>query len=86
MPARAGMVFNINVGLADLKNEAAEDAAGRTYSLLVGDIVQVGQVRGKEMRGWRGGGINNEVILKSTKVQTLGRIWRKYGLKTPFHA
>ena len=25
-------------------------------------------------------------IMKSTKVQTLGGIWRKYGLKTPFHA
>lgn len=48
MPVRQGMVFNVNVGFAGLSNPSAEDAAGRTYSLFVGDTVQVGEVRGEE--------------------------------------
>ena len=45
MPARKGMLFNVNIGLADLTNPQAEDAAGRTYSLFLGDTVLVTEVR-----------------------------------------
>ena len=39
------MVLCVNVGLADLTNPRAEDDAGRTYSLFIGDTVLVGEVR-----------------------------------------
>lgn len=41
LPARKGMLFNVNIGLADLTNPQAEDAAARTYSLFLGDTVLV---------------------------------------------
>lgn len=46
MPARKGMLFNVNIGLADLTNPQADDTAGRTYSLFLGDTVLVTEVRG----------------------------------------
>ncbi|XP_014676790.1 PREDICTED: FACT complex subunit SPT16-like [Priapulus caudatus] len=39
---RRGMVFNVNVGLAGLKNEGATDKHAQTYALFVGDTVVVG--------------------------------------------
>ena len=44
MPVRKGMLFNVNVGLSDLTNTEAEDAAGKTYSLFIGDTVLVSEV------------------------------------------
>ena len=41
---REGMVFNINIGLADLSNPHSEDEAGKNYSLFIGDTVLVGEV------------------------------------------
>lgn len=38
------MIFNINIGFADLDNESAKDAAGKTVALFVGDTVVVGDV------------------------------------------
>ncbi|XP_064071632.1 FACT complex subunit spt16 isoform X2 [Vanessa tameamea] len=39
--ARKGMVFNINIGLANLSNSAATEKEGKTYALFVGDTVLV---------------------------------------------
>lgn len=39
------MLFNVNIGLADLTNAQADDAAGKTYSLFLGDTVLVSEVR-----------------------------------------
>lgn len=39
--AKAGMVFNVAIGLSDLKNEAATDAEGRIYALFIADTVLV---------------------------------------------
>ena len=69
--AQKGMVFNVNVGFAGLSNPLADDQAGRSYALFVGDTVLVGEVgrdlgvecgRGAGGRGgilegyWRGAG------------------------------
>ena len=42
--AQKGMVFNVNVGFAGLSNPLADDQAGRSYALFVGDTVLVGEV------------------------------------------
>ena len=47
----SGMVFNVNLGFAGLSNRAAEDSAGKTYALFVGDTVLVGEVGGVEWVG-----------------------------------
>lgn len=39
-----GMTFNCHIGLSDLKNEAAEDDAGKRYALFLGDTVIVNEV------------------------------------------
>jgi len=39
-----GMTFTVNVGLSNLKNDAATDDAGKTYALFLGDTVLVGDV------------------------------------------
>lgn len=39
--ARAGMVFNMAIGLSDLKNESAADPEGRIYALFIADTVLV---------------------------------------------
>ena len=39
-----GMVFNINVGFADLANPDAKDDEGKKYSLFLGDTVLVNEV------------------------------------------
>ncbi|OWR42080.1 FACT complex subunit spt16 isoform X2 [Danaus plexippus] len=39
--AKKGMVFNINIGLANLTNSAATDKEGKTYALFIGDTVLV---------------------------------------------
>ncbi len=44
LPARKGMIFNINLGFAGLSNPTAEDRAGRSYALFLGDTVLVGEV------------------------------------------
>ncbi|XP_063216502.1 FACT complex subunit spt16 isoform X2 [Bacillus rossius redtenbacheri] len=41
--ARKGMVFNLNVGLADLTNKESQDAQGKVYALFVGDTVYVNE-------------------------------------------
>lgn len=41
--AKKGMVFNINIGLANLTNSAATDKEGKTYALYVGDTVLVNE-------------------------------------------
>jgi hypothetical protein len=38
---KAGMVFNVMVGLAELDNPDADDAKGKTYALCVADTVVV---------------------------------------------
>ena len=45
LPVRKGMLFNVNLGLAGLTNPRAEEAAGKTYSLFIGDTVLVAEVR-----------------------------------------
>lgn len=60
LPARKGMVFNINLGFAGLTNSAAEDQAGKTYALFVGDTVLVGEV---SWAGWREAGGWGEIEL-----------------------
>ena len=50
--AQKGMVFNVNVGFAGLSNPSADDQAGRSYALFVGDTVLVGEV-GRDL-GWDG--------------------------------
>jgi len=39
-----GMTFNINVGFADLKDDAATDERAKVYALFIGDTVLVGDV------------------------------------------
>ncbi|CAB3251883.1 unnamed protein product [Arctia plantaginis] len=39
--AKKGMVFNINIGLANLTNSAATEKEGKTYALFIGDTVLV---------------------------------------------
>ncbi|XP_012226893.1 FACT complex subunit spt16 isoform X2 [Linepithema humile] len=39
--AKKGMVFNVNVGLANLLNTDATDKEGKTYALFIGDTVIV---------------------------------------------
>ena len=39
-----GMVFNINLGFANLTNPKAEDEASRVYALFIGDTVLVNEV------------------------------------------
>ncbi|XP_049866709.1 FACT complex subunit spt16 isoform X2 [Pectinophora gossypiella] len=41
--AKKGMVFNINIGLANLTNKAATEKEGKTYALFVGDTVLVNE-------------------------------------------
>ncbi|XP_053625747.1 FACT complex subunit spt16 isoform X1 [Plodia interpunctella] len=41
--AKKGMVFNINIGLANLQNSAATDKEGKTYALFIGDTVLVNE-------------------------------------------
>lgn len=41
---KKGMVFNINVGLANLTNPEASDREGKTYALFIGDTVIVNEV------------------------------------------
>ncbi|XP_043281319.1 FACT complex subunit spt16 isoform X1 [Venturia canescens] len=40
---KKGMVFNINVGLANLTNPDASDREGKTYALFIGDTVMVNE-------------------------------------------
>ena len=44
LPARKGMVFNINLGFSDLENKNASDAEGKKYALFLGDTVVVNEV------------------------------------------
>lgn len=39
--AKKGMVFNINIGLANLQNKDANDKEGKIYALFIGDTVLV---------------------------------------------
>lgn len=39
--AKKGMVFNVNIGLNNLKNNEAPDKEGKTYALFIGDTVMV---------------------------------------------
>lgn len=41
---KKGMVFNINVGLANLTNADATDKEGKVYALFIGDTVMVNEV------------------------------------------
>ncbi|CAK1552562.1 unnamed protein product [Leptosia nina] len=41
--AKKGMVFNINIGLANLSNKTASDKEGKTYALFIGDTVLVNE-------------------------------------------
>ncbi|EFN79862.1 FACT complex subunit spt16 [Harpegnathos saltator] len=41
--AKKGMVFNVNVGLANLSNPDATDKEGKTYALFIGDTVIVNE-------------------------------------------
>ncbi|XP_063821539.1 FACT complex subunit spt16 [Ostrinia nubilalis] len=41
--AKKGMVFNINIGLANLTNSAATEKEGKTYALFIGDTVLVNE-------------------------------------------
>ncbi|KAK2578648.1 hypothetical protein KPH14_012137 [Odynerus spinipes] len=41
--AKKGMVFNINVGLANLSNPDATEKEGKTYALFIGDTVMVNE-------------------------------------------
>jgi nucleosome binding factor SPN SPT16 subunit len=43
LPIRKGMLFNVNIGLAGLTNPEAQDTAGKTYSLFIGDTVLVAE-------------------------------------------
>ncbi|XP_066591471.1 FACT complex subunit spt16 isoform X2 [Prorops nasuta] len=40
---KKGMVFNVNVGLANLSNSEATDKEGKTYALFIGDTVIVNE-------------------------------------------
>ena len=39
------MVFNVNVGFADLENKDGKDSASKKYALFIGDTVMVNEVR-----------------------------------------
>lgn len=41
---KKGMVFNVNVGLANLMNSEAIDKEGKTYALFIGDTVMINEV------------------------------------------
>ncbi|XP_041375424.1 FACT complex subunit SPT16-like [Gigantopelta aegis] len=41
VPAKKGMIFNLNVGFSDLENKAAKDPSGKKYALFIGDTVLV---------------------------------------------
>ncbi|GBP65134.1 FACT complex subunit spt16 [Eumeta japonica] len=41
--AKKGMVFNVNIGLANLTNNAATDKEGKIYALFIGDTVLVNE-------------------------------------------
>lgn len=41
LPAKKGMVFNINVGFNNLHNSTASDKEGKSYALFIGDTVMV---------------------------------------------
>ena len=43
MTIQRGMVFSVHLGFAELSNPSAEDAAGRTYALFIGDTVLAGE-------------------------------------------
>lgn len=43
MTIQKGMVFSVHVGFAELSNPSAEDAAGKTYALFIGDTVLAGE-------------------------------------------
>ena len=36
------MVFNVNIGLSDLKNPEGEEDMDKRYALFVGDMIMVG--------------------------------------------
>ncbi|XP_059614643.1 FACT complex subunit spt16 isoform X2 [Phlebotomus argentipes] len=40
---KKGMVFNVNIGLANLANKEATDKEGKTYALFIGDTVLVNE-------------------------------------------
>lgn len=42
--AKKGMVFNVNVGLANLSNPDATEKESKTYALFIGDTVLVNEV------------------------------------------
>lgn len=41
--AKKGMVFNVNIGLANLQNKDATDKEGKLYALYIGDTVMVNE-------------------------------------------
>lgn len=41
---KKGMVFNVNVGLANLTNSEATDKEGKIYALFIGDTVMINEV------------------------------------------
>lgn len=41
---KKGMVFNVNVGLANLANSEAIDKEGKIYALFIGDTVMINEV------------------------------------------
>ena len=43
MTIKKGMVFSVHLGFAELSNAAAEDSAGKTYALFIGDTVLAGE-------------------------------------------
>jgi len=61
LQAQKGMVFSVSVGFAGLSNPSAEDQAGQSYALFVGDTVLVGEVW-RDL-GWEGWGVG-EVQLR----------------------
>jgi len=42
--AQKGMVFNINIGFADLDNPDSKTSEGKKYALYLGDTVLVNEV------------------------------------------
>ncbi|XP_068904164.1 FACT complex subunit spt16 isoform X2 [Tenebrio molitor] len=43
LPAKKGMVFNVNMGFSNLQNKDASDKEGKTYALFIGDTVMVNE-------------------------------------------
>ena len=43
MTIKKGMIFSVHLGFAELRNPSAEDAAGKTYALFIGDTVMAGE-------------------------------------------